>query len=182
MFLQKKNNYNFYEYASIIKNIFKSIGYNINFKSVLDEKEKRHNLYTNIAAKISYHHTSIGIAGFIDPLKIYREFKKEGECFSAEINLTKLFSQTKVIFHEKEYPFFDVSFLLKKIKKVDTVIQQVKIAFGEIVEIICIDWFEQSEWESLRSVTIRVYTMNEDLKELEKSVKEYLEKRSIEIR
>jgi phenylalanyl-tRNA synthetase beta chain len=175
------NEYNFYEKSQIIKKIFYDIGYDFYFMPI-DQLYLKHNLFSGIAAHIYYDTINVGICGFIDPLKIYKENKKNTPIFAAEINLDILSSLKKTPLSNNKYPSFDISLLIHKTVKIASLLAQLKIAFGSIMHTKIIDWFETVEWNEHRSITIRIFLMNNNMNELYTEIKEYLIERNCIIR
>lgn len=178
---EETNEYNFYKKSQIIKKIFYDIGYDFYFMPI-DTCELKHNLFSGIAGHIYYDQVNIGICGFIDPLKIYKENKKNTTVFATEINLDLLSVLKKIPLINNKYPFFDISILIHKTIKIASLLTQLKIAFGSIMHTKIIDWFESIEWNEHRSITVRIFLMNNSMHELYAEIKEYLIERNCIIR
>jgi phenylalanyl-tRNA synthetase beta chain len=178
---EQNNEYNFYEKSQVVKKIFYDIGYDFYFIPV-DDIYLRHNLFSGIAAHIYYDDVNIGMCGFIDPLKIYKENKKSCSIFAAEINLETVTSLKKTALTNSKYPFFDISILIHKTVKIAFLLTQLKVAFGSIMHTKIIDWFETAEWNEHRSITVRIFLMNNSMNELYSEIKEYLIERNCIIR
>lgn len=178
---EQNNEYDFYKKSYILKKIFYDLGYDFNFASI-NLSYLNHNLFSDIASHIYYDASLIGICGFIDPLKIYKENKKNGSVFAIEINLTLLLSLKKISLLSHKFPSFDISVLIKKNIKIASVLSQLQIAFGGIMHIKIIDWFESEEWLDKRSITLRIFLMNNNIGDLYDEIKEYLIERDCNIR
>ena len=57
-----------------------------------------------------------------------------------------------------------------------------QIAFGGIMHIKIIDWFESAEWNNNRSITMRIFLMNNNTNELYTEIKKYLIERDCTVR
>ena len=178
---EQSTDYDFYTQSQLIKKVFYDLDYDFNFISI-NKSNLRHNLFSDIAGHIHYHDTLIGICGFIDPLKLYKENKKNGSVFAAEINLSLLTSLKKVPPLNHKYPFFDISILIQKTIKIESITLQLQIAFGGIMHIKIIDWFESAEWNNNRSITMRIFLMNNNTNELYTEIKKYLIERDCTVR
>jgi len=178
---EESNQYNFYEKSQTIKKIFYDIGYDFYFMPI-NESELKHNLFSAIAGHIYYDEINIGICGFIDPLKTHKENKKNAAVFAAEINLDALSVLKKTPLNKNKYPFFDISILIHKTIKIASLLSQLKIAFGCIMHTKTIDWFETAEWKEHRSITVRIFLMNNSMRELYSEIKEYLTERNCIVR
>lgn len=180
-FYEENDEYDFYKKSQVLKKIFYDLQYDFYFIPI-NESMLKHNLFSDIAGNIYYENTIVGICGFIDPLKIYKENKKAGILFAVEINLALLKSLKKVLLLNHKYPSFDISILVKKTIKIASILIQLQIAFGGIMHIKIIDWFESKEWFEERSITIRIFLMNNNINELYTEIKEYLIERDCVIR
>lgn len=172
-FYKEQADYNFYEYKNIIQSIFEGIGYEISWKK-LNKKNAPHNLYSDISADITHQENSIGICGFIDPIILYKEIKKKGSIFAAEITLKNFLNQKNNPEKNTKSSYFDVSILIKKSDSSKMIIDQLHTAFGNIMNIEIIDWFESPEWPTLRSITLRIYIFNRDINDHYAEITQYL--------
>lgn len=178
----------FYFYKNIFEELFLILGYEFTFCSKENSKNKLfHNLYSEIRSGIYFQDTYIGQCGFIDPLLIHKNTKSGSVFFALEINITQLKSIIKEHFIKEHfikenYLNFDISFFILKKEKIYHYIKQLKIAFGCIAEIKIIDWFESHQWTDKRSVTLRIFVINNNIQSVQNEIRLYLEKRVCKIR
>ncbi len=177
----QNNEYNFYQHSQIIKKIFYQAQYYFDFTPI-ESNQLKHNLFSKISGHIYCENKIVGICGFIDPIKINKQIRKGGAIFSTEINISLLNSLQKTSISDHKYPYFDISLLINKNIKIISILNQLKIAFGGIMHTEVIDWFETKEWNDCRSVTIRIFLMNNDINELYNEIKQYLIERECIIR
>ena len=168
----------FYYFKNILKQIFLNLGYNLKFQFT----EINHSPYSDIKSTIFVGQVLIGICGFINPLLVYKNIKSSLLCFGAEIDLSLLTSLNKNILAEENFLSFDISFLILKNHKIADLEKLLQIAFGYIAAIKVIDWFESTEWQTMRSVTLRIFVITSDISDAYKEVKEYLKERVCKIR
>lgn len=173
--------YNFYEYRDCIEEIFEALKYPLSFR--LASGIPQEGLFSSIVSDVFYNEKKVGSLGFVNPLRVFDETKQKGEVFAVEVNLTKLFSESPLECSlARDYSFFDISFLLSLSDKVEHYVHQLKEAFGQIVSIEVIDWFEAPDWKEHRSVTLRVYHINKKCNGVEEEVRAYLVAREIRVR
>lgn len=170
----------FYFYKDIIKNIYKSFGYELSFRTQpLGENQ----YYSKINSNIYLDNILIGTCGFLDPLLTYKNLKSVFLFFGCEINLSLLLEQEKNNNRCKEnFLSFDISCLILKTEKTENLEELLKVAFGYIAFVKIVDWFESAEWQNMRSVTFRIYVFTQEINSVYKEVKEYLKERVCKIR
>lgn len=178
LFYQEKYQYSFYDYKKKIEQIFCAQNIPLEFYSIQDNVN--HNLYTNIASSIYCQGEIVGHCGFINPINFHFATKKRGVVFACEINITNLLSH---YIEKKNYEyFFDISIIIEYGLLIEDIIKRIMQAFGNIMDIRVIDWYQSSEWNNQKSVTLRVYTINADISFSYEEIKKYINTQGYNVR
>lgn len=171
IFYQENYQKSFYDYKKKIEQVFLGLNIIFDFYSIQDMFEKQ-NLYSSIAANISYNNVIVGHCGFINPINFHFATKKRGVVFACEIDISSIFTKKNI---KKNYQnFFDISILIPDITLSENLTSLLYQAFNNIIDITIIDWYQANEWVNKKSITLRIFTMHADPSYEYQEIKKYL--------